>query len=192
MPAPAEDDLYPVYCHRCRNRMPRAKLDAHGLCTMCAQDLAAGQARLQADAAKQAAQAAAAPGDSSKQTIQLPPGQHNPGVAVLLALLPPIICLYGIGQFYNRQVLKGVLALFGAPFVALFVGLGSVVRYYAGFYGSVLAEVDGKPASPAPSPAFLCIGPLLIFAVWVLLAIDAGRVASRLSRGEPVRTGQWF
>lgn len=54
------------------------------------------------------------PYHSSRGGIQLPPGYHSPGVAVLLSLL-----LTGGGQMYNRQVPKGVAVLVGTIFIAI-------------------------------------------------------------------------
>lgn len=46
--------------------------------------------------------------------IQLPPGFHSPGTAVLLSLL-----ITGVGQMYNKQITKGVVVLVATIIIAL-------------------------------------------------------------------------
>lgn len=97
--------------------------------------------------------------------IQLPPGQHSPLVAALLAVLicPPM------GQFYNRQTIKGIVVWVVSWLVNLVAYFVVIATWGAGLFTLVVPV-----------------------AIWFFTVADAVAIASRLHRGEPVRPWQFF
>lgn len=76
-------------CPRCQQALP---MDA-AFCGRCGQD----QRQIYSPYAHQV---------ENRDDIQMAPGNHSAGVALFLALL-----VIGVGQMYNRQVIKGVVFL---------------------------------------------------------------------------------
>jgi hypothetical protein len=93
--------------------------------------------------------------------IQLPPGSHSAGLALLFSLL-----ITGGGQIYNRQFVKGAVVLVGYMALIMVLWVLAVITFGLGLV------------------FFLVLVP-----VWIVLSVDAYKVAERLNRGEAI--GQW-
>lgn len=92
----------------------------------------------------------------------------HPGLAAVLSLLWP-----GLGQLYNRQIIKGLILIFGLPLLGK-IGLG-----YA-FFGAYEALGDLRYLG-------LLLAGLLILAataaIWIYASVDAYRTAQRHNGG---------
>ncbi|MGC8834504.1 MAG: tetratricopeptide repeat protein, partial [Armatimonadota bacterium] len=110
-------------------------------------------------------------------------GGANVGIALLLASLVP-----GLGQFYTRQVVKGLLimALAAAAAVQVAVGLAPILSKLFNMYqGLVPSNPEALPNVPQLSdisPIGVLTWMLVLFAVWLYGCVDAGFAASRRSR----------
>jgi tetratricopeptide (TPR) repeat protein len=110
-------------------------------------------------------------------------GGANVGIALLLASLVP-----GLGQFYTRQVVKGllVMALAAVAVVQVAVGLAPILSKLFNMYqGLVPSNPEALPSAPQLSdisPVGVLLWLLVLFVVWFYGCVDAGFAASRRSR----------
>jgi hypothetical protein len=99
------------------------------------------------------------------KVIQMLPGTHSITWAVILGVL----CIPGIGQMFNHQFGKGGAALI----ITLALAAQQATTYFSqGYTDGVISLVQTV--------------------LWIGLAVDAGLIASRLRRGEPIRDWQFF
>jgi hypothetical protein len=92
-------------------------------------------------------------------------GRKDPAISLLLAAVPPLVSVQGLGQAYNGEIGKGLM----------FLGLGQVS------HNAWLTAVDDQTAN-------IALG--VYMAAWVWSTIDAYRSAKRINRdrGYPQRT----
>jgi len=116
----------------------------------------------------------------AKGTIQMASGSHPTVVAILLSILP------GAGQLYNKQYAKGLLMTPVACILFFCVGVP--------LYSQFLRMAGGPKAITFQQAVGGLIMLLFAFVVGLiaLAAVDAGRIASRLNRGEAVGKWRWF
>ena len=96
---------------------------------------------------------------------------RRPGLAAFLSLLWP-----GLGQLYNRQIVKGLLLILGLPVLGK-IGLG-----YA-FLGAFEAMRDLRYL------LVMAAGGLILgagAALWIYAVVDAHRSAERINASSPV------
>lgn len=70
----------------------------------------------------------------------IPLENKNPGLAALLALLPGLIGLMGIGHIYVGRIRRGVLLLIGGPFLVI-TGVGFLLFSVFGFITPLIGLV---------------------------------------------------
>ena len=108
-----------------------------------------------------------APGSTAEKSglIQVVPGSHSVGIAILAS-----IALTGFGQFYNKQMGKGVLVLI----LGILLILGCLGKAFSDWLAAF---------------GYFAVGALLII---LLATLDAALIATKLNRGEAVRKWQCF
>lgn len=127
----------------------------------------------------------------SQQTNKIPIGAQSPVIAVILSI---IIC--GLGQVYNRQILKGILCFLsgiifccGGSALTVSLLMSSAV---SGFHSGL----SGSSTVPGTDISFVILIPIvtrIIFSIiYIANIIDAGMIAARLQRGETVSDWQVF
>lgn len=94
-------------------------------------------------------------------------GKRNAGVAMLLSMFVP-----GFGQFYNGQVVKGLVLLGVFCFSLLVIALSPDRGYLFKQLASILAMKPGRGAHTDPS-ALTVFFAVLAFAAWLYSLVDA-------------------
>lgn len=93
----------------------------------------------------------------------------------------------GIGQFYNRQYVKGGLFM-GATLVALVAGVVALAQGFSKVYGSWVSladpnyDIDVNPIA-ALGPGLLLLGVCITLFLWSI--VDAWKVAKRQAKQQP-------
>jgi len=96
--------------------------------------------------------------------------RRRPGLAALLSALWP-----GLGQLYNRQLVKGLLLILGLPLLGK-VGLG-----YA-FFGAFEAMRDLRYLLVTAGGGLILVAAA---ALWIYAVVDAHRCAQRYAASAP-------
>jgi TM2 domain-containing membrane protein YozV len=104
------------------------------------------------------------PSQNIEARASAPGAARRPGLAALLSLLWP-----GLGQLYNRQVMRGLILIFGLPLLAK-IGLG-----YA-FFGAYEALGDLRYLGLLLAGLSIL---LLAAGIWIYATVDAYRAAER-------------
>lgn len=125
----------------------------------------------------------------SQQTNKIPIGAQSPVIAVILSIL-----LCGLGQVYNRQIMKGILCFLSGVILCCggnAISMGLLMSSASSGYN---AGLNGTPNVGTTTAAGIIplISWLIFSAIYVANIIDAGMIAARLQRGETVSDWQVF
>ncbi|MEI6512579.1 MAG: hypothetical protein WCO51_04810 [bacterium] len=117
-----------------------------------------------------------------QRAVQVPIGAHSPIIAVVLSIL-----LSGLGQVYNRQILKGVVFFL----VNLCLCCGGFIISMGLIFSTVSSSTSGGANMGFGSAIQMCTN-AICFVIYVVNVIDAGMIAARLQRGEAITDWQMF